>query len=117
MSLDLSLKIYMPERIALDKKVYRVVLPYDKGKTITISKGRAPSLITLDMGEIKILDEKDDVVQEFYFASGVADVKNDECIVLTESVFDKKDLSKEKVEEMYKDFPNPFYRWLVDKYK
>ena len=117
MSLDISLKIYMPEKVALDTKVYRVVLPYDNGKTITIGKGRAPSLITLEIGELKILDEKDEVVQEFYFASGVADIKNDECIILTESIFDKKDLNREKVQEMYNDFPNHFYKWLVDRYK
>ena len=117
MSLDISLKIYMPEKVALEKKVYRVVLPYNGGKTITIGKGRAPSIISLEMGEIKVLNEKDEIVDEFYFSGGVADVKKDECSVLTEGVFDKKDLNKEKVLELYQNFPNPFYKWLVEHYK
>ncbi len=117
MSLDISLRIYMPEKMALEKKVYRVVLPYDGGKTITIGKGRAPSIISLEMGKIKVLNEKDEIVDEFYFSGGVADVKKDECSILTEGVFDKKDLNKEKVQEMYKDFPNPFYKWLAEQYK
>ena len=117
MSLDISLKIYMPEKVALEKKVYRVVLPYNNGDTITVGKGRAPSIITMEKGEIKILDEKDEIVQEFYFSGGIADVKNDECSILTEGIFDKKDLDKEKVLELYQNFPNPFYRWLVEQYK
>lgn len=113
MAKDIELKIYMPEKIVLDKKVYRVVLPYND-KTITVLKDRAPTLISLDMGIIQILDEAYNVVDEWFVADGMADIKNDTCIILTEACFDKKELNYQKVKELNKEQPNPFYRWLEE---
>lgn len=115
MATDIELAIYMPERQILKKKVYRVVLP-SEDKTLTVIKGRAPTLLPLDMGSVKILNENDAVIEEYFVAGGAVDIKEDTCVILTESALSRKDLDLEKATELNNEFPNPFYQWLVDFY-
>ncbi len=109
----ITFKIYMPERLVTDEKVHRVVLPND-GKTLTIIPERAPTLATLDMGIVQILDENNQTTEEFFISGGVADIKEDTCTILTESAFNSKDLDLEKARALYDEFNNPFYKWLVE---
>ena len=116
MALDINLKIYIPEKIILNQNVYRAVLAFDN-KTITVMNKRAPTLVALDMGGMQILDENNDIIDEYYLSGGVADIKENSCIILTESAFRKNDLDLEKVIEMNNQFKNPFYSWLIEEYK
>jgi F0F1-type ATP synthase epsilon subunit len=116
MAKDIELKIYMPEKKVFDKKVFRAVLPYDN-KTITVLKDRAPTLLSLDMGIIQILDETYNTTEEWFIADGMADIKNNTCTILTESCFDKNELSLEKAKELNENFSNPFYKWLIEFYE
>ncbi len=113
MALDIQLKIYMPEKLVLDTKTYRVILPSNP-MPLTVIKGRAPTLMTLDMGALKILDESNRVIDEWLISVGSADIKEDSCTVLTESAFRKSDLNLDLTRQLYQDFPNPYYKWLVD---
>lgn len=112
MALDITLKIYMPEKKALEKKVYRIVLPCD-GKTLTVIKDRAPTLLFLDTGVVQILNEEDQVIEEYFVANGTVDINNDTCTILTEAVINRKDLNLEKARELYEEFHNYFYEWVV----
>lgn len=113
MALDIQLKIYMPEKLVLDTKVHRVVLPA-RDMPLTVIKGRAPTLLALGMGLLQILDETNHVIDEWLLSVGSADIKEDTCTILTESAFRKKDLNLDVVKQMYADFENPYYKWLVD---
>ncbi|MBR5154316.1 MAG: F0F1 ATP synthase subunit epsilon [Alphaproteobacteria bacterium] len=113
MAKDIDLKIYMPEKIVLNEKVYRAVLPFDD-KTITVLKDRAPTLIGLDMGVIQILDENNSIIDEWLLAGGCADIHSNTCTILTEACFNKKELDLVKVKDLYKNFANPFYKWLIE---
>lgn len=113
MALDIALKIYIPEKLVLERQVHRVVLPND-GKTLTVIKDRAPTLLSLDMGMVQILAEDDKPEEIFYISGGAADIKEDVCTVLTEAVFSRNDLSLEKAKTLYEEFNNPFYKWLVE---
>lgn len=116
MALDIALKIYIPEKLIIDKKVYRVVLPY-KGNTLTVIKGRAPTLLPLEMGAVKILDESNKTVEEYYISGGAADIKEDTCTILTEAAFEKSSLDLAQVKALNEEFPNPFYAWLEKVYE
>lgn len=116
MALDIALKIYIPEKLIIDKKVYRVVLPY-KGNTLTVIKGRAPTLLPLEMGAVKILDESNKAVEEYYISGGAADIKEDTCTILTEAAFEKSSLDLAQVKALNEEFPNPFYAWLEKVYE
>ena len=112
MAQDIELTIFMPEKRVLNKKVYRIVLPTDGG-TLTVIKDRAPTLLGLDLGIIKILDENNEVTDEYFVADGAVDIHDNTCKILTESALNKKDLNLEKARELYNEFHNPFYEWLV----
>ncbi len=113
MAKDIELKIYMPEKLVLSDKVYRAVLPFDN-KTITVLKGRAPTLIVLERGVIQILNEENNAIDEWLVSGGCADIKQDTCTILTEACFNKKELNYQKAQELNKDFPNPFYQWIEE---
>ncbi len=110
---DIELKIYMPEKLVLTTKAYRIFLPSDN-KPLTIIKGRAPTLMALDMGAVKLLNESNGVEEEWLISGGVADIHDDTCTILTELALARKDVTVEKAEALYADFPNPFYKWLCD---
>lgn len=112
MAQDIELKIYMPEKLVVDERIYRVVLPF-AGKTLTVIKDRAPTLFALDMGIIKILDEQDNVIDEYFVADGSVDIKDNTCTILTESAIHRQELNLEKARELYAEFNNFFYEWLV----
>lgn len=112
MALDIALKIYIPEKLVLDKKVHRVVIP-SFGKTLTVIKGRAPTLMVVDMGVVRILDEQNQVIEEYYVSGGAADIKEDTCSILTEAAINRKEIDLAKAEELYNEFANPFYEWLI----
>ena len=113
MALDIALKIYIPEKLILDKKVHRVILPSD-GKTLTVIKDRAPTLMVVDMGVVQILDENDHTIEEYFVSGGAADIKEDTCVLLTEAVINRKNIDLAKAKELYDEFANPFYKWLID---
>ena len=72
---DISLKIFTPERTALNKKVYRVVLPY--GKTnLTLIDERAPTSLLLNKGTLQILDTDNQPTATYFIDGGVVDVAN-----------------------------------------
>jgi F0F1-type ATP synthase epsilon subunit len=113
MAKDIELKIYMPEKQVLDQKVYRAVLPFDD-KTITVVDKRAPTLIGLDIGIIQILNEENNIVDEWFIAGGVADIKSNTCTILTEAAINRKEMDLAKIKELDAGFHNPFYKWVIN---
>jgi F0F1-type ATP synthase epsilon subunit len=73
--------------------------------------------MAMDMGAVKILDENNQTIEEYLIAGGSADIKENTCEILTESAFNKEELTLEQVREMNDEFPNPFYRWLVKEFE
>ena len=113
MANNIKLIIYMPEKRVLEKQVYRVVLPCND-KTLTVIEDRAPTLLPLNMGIIKILDEDNHVTEEYFIADGAVDIKENTCTILTESALNRRDVTLDYAHELYDEFPNPFYQWLVE---
>ena len=61
MNNQITLDIYTPDKKAIHKIIYGVVLPY--GKTnLTIINNRAPTSLLLHQGLLKILDENKNVI-------------------------------------------------------
>ncbi len=106
----------MPEKIVLNKDVYRVVLFFFL-KTLTVIEKRAPTLLPLDMGVMQILDANNNVAEEFFVADGAVDIKNDTCTILTECALDQADMSLEKAQELNNEFHNYFFDWVLQYYQ
>lgn len=101
MAQDVSLIIYTPEKTALDRRVYRVVLPY--GNTnLTILKNRAPTSLVIHAGVLQILREDDSVESAYFIDKGVADIADNVCKISTAHLIHCKDISPEKAKEAVK---------------
>ena len=78
----ITLKIWTPEKLAFDQKVYRVVLPTGKN-TLTVIENRAPTSLVISAGVLQLLNP-DDSVKDWYFVDrGIADIANNECKIST----------------------------------
>ena len=92
---DISLKIFTPERTALNKKVYRVVLPY--GKTnLTLIDERAPTSLLLNKGIMQILETDNKVTATYFIDGGVVDVAENICKISTLHLIAESAITAEK---------------------
>ena len=112
MAKEITFRIYIPSKVIADKKIYRAVLPYG-GKNLTVMEGRSPVLLALDMGVISVLNEENQVIEEYLIANGAADITEDSCTILTEGAFNTNDLTLDKIHEMQIGTVNPYYDWMA----
>jgi len=80
----MHLEIITPDKKVYDGEVKLVKVPGSKG-SFEVLKNHAPIISTLDNGEVKIID-KSDKTSYFTIGGGVIEVKNNEIIILAESV-------------------------------
>lgn len=114
MSQNVTLTIYTPEKTALDKKVYRVVLPY--GNTnLTVIEERAPTSLVLHAGLLQILREDDSVAETYYIDSGVADIADNVCKISTAHLLPLGGISAAEARELSEQEPQnaEFYNMIA----
>jgi len=80
----MHLEIITPDKKVYDGEVKLIKVPGSKG-SFEVLKNHAPIISTLDSGEVKIID-KSDKTTHFTIGGGVIEVKNNEIIILAESV-------------------------------
>lgn len=115
MAQNVTLKIYTPEKTALDKKVYRVVLPY--GNTnLTVLEERAPTSLVLHAGLLQILREDDSIAESYFIDSGVADIADDLCQISTTHLIPIEGIKAEEARELAEQEPqnSEFYGFIAD---
>ncbi len=115
MAENITLKIYTPEKTALNQKVYRVLLPY--GKTnITIIEDRAPTSLVMHAGVLQILGENNEILRSYFIDGGVADVADNVCNISTRHIIEKSQINLEKALELRDSEPQSFeyYQMIVD---
>lgn len=92
MSENITLKIFTPLKVALNRKAYRVVLPYGK-VNITLQEGYAPTSFYLQAGAVQILDSENKTVAVYFIDEGIADIAENTCTVSTKYFLAKNDVS------------------------
>jgi len=114
MSDDISLKIFTPEKTALNKKVHRVVLPMKK-TNLTLIAERAPTSLLLVEGVLQILDENDDIAASYFIDGGIADAAENICKISTPKFLAVSAISKEKALELKQKEPQnaAFYEMIA----
>jgi len=85
MSGEILLKIYVPSKKILEKKVEKVSIPA-AGGDLTVLIGRAPSEILLKSGSVRILGKNAEISEEYQIGPGIADIAGNVCNIYTESV-------------------------------
>ena len=80
----MNLQIITPDTRIYEGKVKLVQVPGSKG-SFQVLKNHAPIISTLEEGEVKIINDKGHT-ELFTIGGGVIEVKNNEIIILAESI-------------------------------
>ena len=99
MSEEFKLEIVNPEKSFLLKDVTEVVIPAFEGE-IGILKDHISIISFLKPGVIRIFSKSGE--DNYYVEDGIVEFKNNNLSVLTSSIFDIKNVDKNKIEEMLK---------------
>ena len=98
MSAEFKLALVNPEKSFLSKEdVTEVVVPAFEGE-MGILKDHISIISFLKPGIIKIFSKSGE--ENFYVEDGIVEFKNNNLSVLTSSIFDIKDMKKDKVSEL-----------------
>lgn len=98
---NFKLEIICPEKIIFSDNVKMVTLPSYEGD-ISVLKNHISIIIFLRPGIIKVQKSKGDF-DEFFIQDGTVEYFNDGLVVLSASVTNVKDLSKEFLDNINKD--------------
>ena len=120
MNEEFSVEIVNPERSFLSKEdVMEVVIPAFEGE-MGILKDHISIISFLKPGIIKIFTKSTE--EKFYVEDGIIEFKNNNLSILTSSIFNLRDLQKDKLKELLekaeedlnKDINNDQFKYLVD---
>jgi len=100
MSEEFKIEIVNPEKSFLSKEdVTEVVIPAFEGE-MGILKDHISIISFLKPGVIKIFSKSGE--ENYYVEDGIVEFKNNSLSVLTSSIFNIKDMDKDKINEMLK---------------
>jgi F-type H+-transporting ATPase subunit epsilon len=100
MSEEFKIEIINPEKSFLSKEdVTEVVVPAFEGE-IGILKDHISIISFLKPGVIKIFSKSGE--EKYYVEDGIVEFKNNNLSVLTSSIFNIKDIDKDKISELLK---------------
>ena len=100
MSEEFKVEIVNPEQSFLSKEdVTEIVVPAFEGE-MGILKDHIPIISFLKPGLIKIFSKSGD--ENYYIEDGIVEFKNNSLSVLTSSIFNIKDINKDKINELHK---------------
>ena len=98
MSEEFKIEIINPEKSFLSKEdVTEVVVPAFEGE-MGILKDHISIISFLKPGVIKIFSKSGD--ENYYVEDGIVEFKNNNLSILTSSIFNIKDMEKDKISEM-----------------
>ena len=98
MSEEFKVEIVNPEQSFLSKEdVTEIVVPAFEGE-MGILKDHIPVISFLKPGLIKIFSKSGE--ENYYIEDGIVEFKNNSLSVLTSSIFNIKDINKEKINEL-----------------
>ena len=98
---NFKLEIISPEKIIFSNDVTIVTLPSYEGD-MSVLKNHISIITFLRPGIIKT-EKKDGYFEEFFVQDGTVEFFNDNLVVLSESVMNVKNLSKEILDNLGKD--------------
>ena len=100
MSEEFKIEIVNPDKSFLSKdNVTEVIVPAFEGE-IGILRDHISIISFLKPGIIKIYSKSEE--EKFYVEDGIIEFKNNNLSVLTSSIFNLKDLEKNKIQELLK---------------
>ena len=98
---NFKFEIVSPEKVIFSDKTTMVTLPSYEGD-MSVLKNHISIITFLRPGKIKV-KKNDENIDEFFVEDGIAEYFNDSLVVLSASVLNVKDLSKEFLDNLSKD--------------
>ena len=95
---QLSVKIVTPQSTLAEANAHMVVVPGCEGEFGFLA-GHTPILTNLKSGFITLYDEANKILDQVFVLSGLCQIHQDECIILTEEEVNLKDTNIEKLEQ------------------
>ena len=90
MEKHVRLKIFTPDKVYKEQDVRRVVVPGADGD-LTVLPERAPTVMVLTNGYVRVLDEHDGITDKYFIRGGIANIADDICAISTEGVVSEDD--------------------------
>ena len=102
MSENFNLEIILPEKILLKDQTTSVTIPSFEGD-MTILKDHISLIVILRPGIIKIFGSKK---AEYFVEEGAVEFSNNNLIILSSTILDVKELSRDQISKMIDDCKN-----------
>ena len=102
MEKNFNLEIISPEKIILSEKVNSVTMPSFEGE-MTILPDHIPLITFLRPGIVRIEGSKE---SEYFVEEGTVEFSNNNLVILSSTIVDIKNLSKEKIHKMIEESKN-----------
>lgn len=96
MAEKVKLIVAKPDKVVKKGEYWGVVLP-TVHSNLTVIAGRAPSLIYLQAGPLKLLNTMDDMAEKLYVSEGVAEIADNLCTISAEYVLKAGEATVEAV--------------------
>ena len=91
----ISVKIASPEKAVFKGNVVSVVIPAKAGRVELIPR-RAPMIAMLSVGVVQV--EEGSSKRAFFIEGGIVEIKDDNCIILTNSVMELRKGGRNRME-------------------
>lgn len=108
---EVSYKLVQPEKTVKEGKAWGIVLPGGE-INLTVISGRAPSLVLVEDGLLRIIDESGKTLSGFLVRKGMATIANDHCLVASETIIPADGISLDEALEQAKT--DSFYQTVAD---
>jgi|TARA_B100001741_G_C16481666_1_gene565185 F-type H+-transporting ATPase subunit epsilon len=102
MSEDFNVEIVSPEKSLLKEKSNSIILPAYEGE-MTILSNHIPLITFLKPGIIKVSGNSE---KKYFVEDGTVEFSNNNLTILSSTIVDLKDLSKNKISEMIENTKN-----------
>ena len=107
---DFKLEIISPEKVLFSEKVTSVTIPSFEGEMSILSE-HIPLITFLRPGLIKILGKKE---INYFLEDGTVEFSNNNLIILSSTIIEAKNLSKEKISKMIEESKNQLNQENLD---
>lgn len=93
MEKNVRLKIILPDRVYKEQDARRVIIPGLEGD-MTILPERAPAVVTLANGYVRVLDGQDNATDKYFIIGGLANIADDVCTVSSGAVIPEEHIGQ-----------------------
>lgn len=117
MAEKVKMQLAEPDKVVKEGSFSGVVLPAYAGN-LTVIPGRAPSIIWLNPGVVRLLNADSEAEEKYFVGNGVAEVADDFCKISVEHIIAFKSITPAEAEKLIPEAENKdiaaFYQMIRD---